>query len=114
MNTEQIILLVVGMLPGIAAIIGLIIALVNWVKKAVKEKNWGALLSYVSKMMAEAENAYANGAEKKEWVISTVKASAEYINYPIDDEALSNLIDSLCDLTKQVNYIPIIIEDDVE
>lgn len=114
MNTEQIILLVVGMLPGIAAIIGLIIALVNWVKKAVKEKNWGALLSYVSKMMAEAEELYHNGTDKKEWVIKAVKSSAEYINYLIDDEVLSNLIDNLCDLTKQVNYTPIVEDDDVK
>lgn len=114
MTTEQIIIMIVGMLPGIAAIIGLIIALVNYVKKAVKEKNWGALLSYVSKMMAEAEELFFDGVDKKEWVIEAVKTSAEYINYPIDDESLSILIDSLCDLTNQVNYTPVVKDDDVK
>ena len=33
-----------------------------------------------------------------------VQTSAEYINYPVDTEALGNLIDTLCDMTKVVNY----------
>ena len=32
-----------------------------------------------------------------------VHTSAEYINYPVDVQALSDLIDSLCSLTKNIN-----------
>ena len=33
-----------------------------------------------------------------------VQTSAEYINYPIDNVALGKLIDTLCDMSKIVNY----------
>ena len=32
-----------------------------------------------------------------------VKTSAEYINYPVDSDALSELIDALVSMTKTVN-----------
>lgn len=32
-----------------------------------------------------------------------VKASADYINYPVDEDTLSKMIDSLCDMSKVVN-----------
>ena len=35
--------------------------------------------------------------------MAMVQTSAEYINYPLDTEALSELIDALCDMTKVVN-----------
>ena len=35
--------------------------------------------------------------------MAMVQTSAEYINYPVDTEALSKMIDSLCDMTKIVN-----------
>lgn len=104
MNAEQIITMIISMLPGIAAILGLIVSLVKFVQKSVKEKNWTALISYTMKLMAEAEDKFTNGADRKEWVMALVKASAEYLNYPIDESELSALIDSLCDLTKAVNY----------
>ena len=36
--------------------------------------------------------------------MAMVQTSSEYINYPIDSAALGELIDSLCDMTKVVNY----------
>ena len=53
--------------------------------------------------MEEAEQKFADGATRKEWVMAMVQTSAEYINYPVDTEALSKMIDSLCDMTKIVN-----------
>lgn len=104
MNAEQIITMIISMLPGIAAILGLIVSLIKFVQKSVKEKNWTALISYTMKLMSEAETLLPTGAERKAWVIAMIKGSAEYINYPIDESELSALIDSLCDLTKSVNY----------
>ena len=57
----------------------------------------------LAKLMAEAEEKFADGATRKEWVMAMVQASAESINYNVDMEAISELIDSLCDLTKAVN-----------
>lgn len=35
--------------------------------------------------------------------MAMVKASADYINYPVDEDTLSKMIDSLCDMSKVVN-----------
>lgn len=54
-------------------------------------------------LMKEAEKKFDTGAEKKEYVMSMIKASADTINYDIDMDAISDLIDSLCSMSKVVN-----------
>lgn len=100
---DNIVSIVVAVLTGLATCIPLAAKLVQYVQKATQEKNWAALLGLVVKLMSEAEQKFADGATRKEWVMAMVQASAEYINYPIDAEALSKMIDSLCDMTKVVN-----------
>lgn len=104
MTTEQIVSLVVALLTGIAAAIPLALKLAQYVKQAVQERNWGALLGLVVDLMEEAEQKFTDGATRKDWVMAMVQTSAEYINYPVDVEALSVMIDRLCDMTKVVNY----------
>lgn len=104
MNAEQIISLIVAVLTGLATCVPLAYKLVEYVKKATQEKNWAALLGLVVSLMEEAEQKFSDGATRKEWVMAMVQTSAEYINYPVDTEALGNLIDTLCDMTKVVNY----------
>jgi hypothetical protein len=53
--------------------------------------------------MAEAEQKFADGATRKEWVMAMVRAAAGTINYDVDSAEVATLIDSLCDLTKKVN-----------
>lgn len=101
--TEQIVSIIVAILTGLATCIPLVVKLVQYVQKAAQEKNWGALLGLVVDLMEEAEGKFADGATRKEWVMAMVQTSAEYINYPVDAEALSELIDALCDMTKIVN-----------
>ena len=93
----------VSILSGLAVAIPLVIKLVEYVKKSIREKNWNKLLDLVMNLMKEAESKFETGAEKKEWVLAMVKASADTINYDIDTNAVSELIDSLCDMTKVVN-----------
>lgn len=95
--------LVVSILAGLAAAIPLVIKLVEYVRKAVKEKNWNIVLELVMKYMATAETKFETGAERKEWVLAMVLESAETINYDIDLVVISNMIDSICDVTKVVN-----------
>lgn len=104
MGTEQIISLIVALLTGLAAAIPLAMKLAQYVKQAVQEKNWGALLGLVVDLMEEAEQKFDDGATRKDWVMAMVQTSVEYINYPVDVEALSVMIDRLCDMTKVVNY----------
>ena len=94
---------ILSIVAGLAAAIPLVVKLVQYVTAAVKEKNWNRLLELVMNLMAEAEEKFADGAPRKEWVMAMVHASAESINYNVDMEAISELIDSLCDLTKAVN-----------
>ncbi len=89
---------------GMATAIPLIIKLAECVEKANKEKNWNQVLNLVMNLMAEAEKKFDEGADKKEWVIAMVKVSADTINYDINFEQIGNLIDSLCAMSKNVNY----------
>lgn len=95
---------VVSILSGLAIAIPLVIKLVEYVKKAIQEKNWNKLLDLVMSLMAEAEKKFDDGATRKEWVLAMVKASADSINYEVDIESVGELIDSLCAMSKVVNY----------
>ena len=103
MSTEQIVSLIVAVLSGLAACIPLAVKLVQYVQKAAEEKNWGQLLGLLVDLMEEAEQKFSEGATRKEWVMAMVQTSAEYIAYPMDTQALSNLIDSLISMTKTIN-----------
>lgn len=103
MNIDQIIQIIVSILTGLAACIPLAIKLAQYVQKAAQEKNWGAFLGLAVDLIQEAEQKFNNGATRKEWVMAMVQASAEYINYPVDSDALSNLIDALVGMSKTVN-----------
>ena len=103
MNWVQIIVAILG---GIATAIPLVIKLVDVVKKSVKEKNWNQLVKMTMDYMTQAEKNFESGAERKEWVMSMVKASAATINYdltPEDEAKLADLIDAICDASKIIN-----------
>lgn len=103
MSTEQIVGIIVAVLAGLATCIPLALKLVQYVKKATQEKNWAGLLDLVMKLIAQAEEKFKDGATRKEWVMAMVQTSAEYINYPLDTQALSEMIDELVKLTNKVN-----------
>lgn len=81
----------------------LVIELVKYVRLSIKEKNWGKLLNIVLGLIQQAETTFDNGATRKEWVMAMAKSAAASINYEIDEEQLSELIDSLVELSKKVN-----------
>lgn len=91
----------VSILSSLAVAIPLVVSLINYVKKAIQER--GNLMKLVMNLMSEAEKKFDNGADRKEWVIAMVQASASTINYPVDINALSDLIDKLCTMSKAVN-----------
>lgn len=95
--------IVIEILSGLVVMIPLVVKLVEYVKAAAKEKNWNDLLNLVMNLMEQAEGKFDNGADRKEWVLVMVKASADTINYDIDLVKVSKLIDSLCAMTQIVN-----------
>lgn len=93
----------VSILSGLAAAIPLVIQLVKYIKEAVKQRNWSIVLAKVMDLMETAETKFAEGAERKEWVLAMLKASADGINYDIDYDAIADMIDDLCDMSKIIN-----------
>lgn len=88
---------------GLIVVIPLVLKLIEYVQKAVKERNWNKMLELVMGYMVVAEEKFSTGVERKEWVLAMMKASADTINYDLDMEAISDLIDNLCSMTKKVN-----------
>ena len=95
--------ILVSILSGLVVTIPLVVKLVEYVKKAIQEKNWNNLLTLVMNLMAQAEEKFDNGADRKAWVLSMVEASAKTINYDVDLAQVGQLIDALCAMSKQVN-----------
>ena len=103
MDWVEILKYIAAIASGLAAAIPLVIQLVKYVKQAVKEKNWGVVLCRLMTLMETAETKFKEGAERKEWVLAMLKASADSINYDIDYDAIAELIYSLCDMSKVIN-----------
>ena len=95
--------LIIEILAGLTIVIPLVIELIKYVKKSALERNWTNLIQLVMDLMAAAEDKFDNGADRKQWVIAMVQASANAINYPISDKQLGDLIDDLVKLTNKVN-----------
>lgn len=95
--------IIISILSGITMSIPIVITLVKYIVALYKEKNWSKLIAIVSNLMTEAENLYADGASKKEYVVNSVMSISKTIDYPIDKEMLSELIDNLAKLTNKVN-----------
>ena len=100
---ENWIELIVTILSTLLMMIPLVIQLVKYVKQAIKEKNWKDLLELVTNLMKEAEGKFDNGSDRREWVITCVKATASTINYDIDIDVVGKLIDDLTAMSKIVN-----------
>ena len=99
----EILELIIEILAGLMVVIPLVVKLIEYVKKSTLEKNWNNLIRLLLNLMATAEEKFDNGADRKQWVIAMVQASANTINYPISEQELSKLIDNLVELTKKVN-----------
>ena len=95
--------ILVNILSGLAVAIPLVVKLVEYVEKAIKEKNWNKMLALVMKFMTEAEEKFDNGADRRAWVLEMIAASADVVDYVIDLEEIGKLIDSLCAMSKKVN-----------
>ena len=102
MRTEWV-NIIISVLSGLAVAVPLAIKLVEYVKKAIKERNWAQILNMLMKYMEEAETKFESGADKKEWVMAMIKASADTVNYDVNMDVISNMIDELCNMSNVVN-----------
>ena len=90
-------------LVGLAAIIPLVIALIKYVQKATEDKNWNIIVKMVLDLMVQAEHDYATGTERKEFVMNQMKVMAASVDFEVDWNKVSDLIDALCDMAHEVN-----------
>ncbi len=90
-------------LVGLAAIIPLVVALVKYVQKAAEDKNWNIIVKMVLDLMVQAEHDYATGAERKEFVMNQMKVMAATVDFEVDWDKVSDLIDALCEMAHEVN-----------
>ena len=95
--------IIVSVLAGLATAIPLVIKLVQTIQTAVKEKNWSNVMQIVLKLMTEAERNYETGAEKKQYVMGSIEAIKDTLNCDIDMNAISDMIDSICQASKIIN-----------
>lgn len=90
-------------LVGLAAIIPLVVALVKYVQKAAEDKNWNIIVKMVLDLMVQAEHDYSTGAERKEFVMNQMKVMAKTVDFEVDWDKVSDLIDALCEMAHEVN-----------
>lgn len=94
---------IIAIISGLCVCIPLVQKLFVVMKKYYMEKNWPGLIMIVTDYMKQAEMLFDNGSDKKEWVMQMIAASANTVNYEIDMEVVSKMIDSLCSMSKVVN-----------
>lgn len=91
----------------VAEAIPFIVTIIKYVKENSNERNWTNLVKLVFDLCMQAEEEFELGADKKEWVLSMLKATADSVGYDLSDtemlEKVSNLIDSFISATKVIN-----------
>ena len=103
MDWLEVLKFIAAIASGLAAAIPLAIKLTECAKQVIKELNWNIVIQKVMDLMEVAETKFAEGAERKEWVLAMLKAGADGINYDIDYDAIAEMIDRLCAMSKIVN-----------
>lgn len=94
---------IISILSGIAVLVPLMVKLVQFIKANIREKNWNQMLKLVMNLMADAEEKFDKGSEKKEWVMGQLEAMAGTLNYDIEWDVVSEMIDKICDVSKELN-----------
>ena len=98
--------ILISVLAGLTAVIPVVTKLVSVTTSYIKEKSWNKIIVMVTEYMATAETMFETGAERKAWVLEMLKTSAKVSNFDLTEENLlkiSELIDQLCKLSKQIN-----------
>ena len=92
---ENVINIIISVLSGLTVCIPLVVQLVKYVKAAIKERKWTKVMELVLNLMTEAERNYATGAEKKEYVMNSIESIRDVLDYEVDMNAISEMIDAI-------------------
>lgn len=100
---ENYISLIVAILSGLVTAIPLVVQLVKYVKSAIQEKNWSKVLTLVLNLMTEAERAYETGEDRKQFVMNSIESIKDTLNYQVDMNQISEIIDQIVASSKVIN-----------
>ena len=100
---ENYINLIIAILSGLVTAIPLVVQLVKYVKAAIQEKNWSKIMKLVLNLMTEAEKNYSTGAERKQYVMSSIESIKDTLNYQLDMDQISQMIDAIVAASKTIN-----------
>ena len=95
--------IILPIISGLVACVPLAIKLIEYIQKVTKEKNWTALMQLVLKLMIEAEANYTDGTDKKSYVMCSIEAIRKTLNYDVDMDVVSEMIDSIIEATNKIN-----------
>ena len=95
--------LVISVLSGICVCIPLMVRLCRSIRDNIRAKNWTPIMKMVIDLMEEAERLFTEGELRKVYVMNAIRKSAVYVEYDIDMEIISQMIDDLCAMSKIVN-----------
>lgn len=95
--------IILPIISGLVACVPLVIKLIEITRKNAKEKNWTALMQLVLKFMSEAEFSFETGAERKQYVLNSIKAIESTLNYDVDIDKVAAMIDSIVEASKRIN-----------
>ena len=97
-TAEGVVTLITGLIGLITTGIGAFFAIKNFLKVRANKtasENWGLIMEMADAAMKEAEASGKKGADKKELVVNSVKASCKAAGVNMDEfiDQLSNYID---------------------
>ena len=95
--------IILSILTGLCTCIPLVIQLVKYVKMAIAEKNFGNIMKLVLDLMPEAEEKFSTGIERKEYVMNNIQSLSATLNYEVDVDKVSEMIDAIVATSKRVN-----------
>ena len=103
MEVVDILNLILAIIAGLSTAIPLASQLVKYIKLAIKEKNIGKIMQIALELMAEAEDNYATGSERKEYVMDSIAKLSDALDYDVDLDAVSTMIDAIVASSKKIN-----------
>jgi hypothetical protein len=101
--TEVLLKIVLPILSGIVTAIPLVIQLVKFINAAIKEKNFANIMKIVIDLLPEAEEKFSTGEERKAYVMDNIRSLSQTLDYEVDFDKISEMIDAIIGITKRVN-----------
>jgi hypothetical protein len=101
----ELICSIIGAIVTLAGLVPAAVALVKFVIKSIKDKNWSAIKEIADKAMVAAEASGKSGADKKQMVIDAVVAGCKAANIDIDESQLKALADYIDKIIAEHNQL---------